>query len=187
MGDPGGLGMNACDKVISATMRLNWHMIVWQGALLTSPIVRGMILEIRTQLSRSDAEALLVAEPGAILWIALSAGPFALSLQDWFHKLLQIAIIASGYLTFEDALKFLEENYLWHHNLNAPARRFWAQSSAEVSARACHRPLMAGNVSGEAVHRMNIAFKALEFGGQYKPGLDTQNVRCRQCLCAWWV
>ena len=181
--------MTASDKVFHAALRLNWHLIVFQGTLLTSPVVRGMIVEIRTEMTKGDVEALLAYQPFAILWVALSAGPFALNLEGWFHKLLQAGIIAAGHPTFTDTVAVFQREFLWHSNRTHYAQKFWQEKNSEVvSMHACCKPNIAARPSEDEVEQdLAEALQALEFGGSYFRALETQNRKTRQCLCAWWV
>lgn len=189
MGNPDSLGFTATDKVLHATLRLNWHLVIFSGSLLTSPITRGMVLEIGTQLTKADTEALLALQPYVVLWIALSAGPFALNLQAWSHTLLRAATIAAGHPSFKEAVRVFEQDYLWHPNRNGQAERFWHRTSAELSVlQACCRTSIAAKPSEEEIEQdLTTAFETLEFGGKAFAWLEPQYRKSRRCLCAWWV
>ncbi|KAL9057595.1 MAG: hypothetical protein Q9162_002210 [Coniocarpon cinnabarinum] len=190
LGPPTELGLLPLDTVFRATTRLNWHLVVFQGALVTSPIVRGMITTIRSNLTRKDVELLLVLQPFAVIWIALSAGPYALNLQDWFHTLLQGGIVAAGRPTFKNAAKVMENEYLWHLNRDFAAEKFWHQGRSESKGKKCCRPDITDKPSQEQVEKdMMTLFRTLEFdvGDRNGDALEMLKKRCKACLCAWWV
>ena len=178
--NPDSLGSTPLDKVFHSTLRLVWHLIAWRGALLTSPIVRGMILEIFQSLNASDAEDLLSQQPEAITWIALSAGPHAMNLQRWFHVMLRLSLAATGMTRFDVVVQSLAKNYLWHPTMNASAERFWRNNPAETAVADCCTDVNSNE-------QLEASFESLELEGRFVPELATQNLKCRTCLCAWWV
>lgn len=186
-GNPATLGSTALDNVFHSTLRLVWHLIAWDGCLLNSPIIPGMILGIYASLNRADVEALLLHQPKAVTWVALSAGPFAMNLQTWFHIMLRLSLAASGISEFDHAASVLAEEYLWHPNMNAKAETFWRQNPYQTTPRSCG---VSGNDSPDlrsTEEQLIASYETLELEENFRPELQTQTTKCRQCLCAWWV
>ena len=186
-GNPEALGSTALDKVFHSALRLSWHLIAWQGALLTSPIVRGMILEIYACLDRSDVEMLLQQQPSAIAWVAMTAGPHAMNLQGWFHVLLRLSLAAWGVSRFDEAMELLARDYLWHPNLNGNAELFWTQNASQLSLECCSSFGKPGNGLQFTEQQLNASFESLELGSKFRPELQTQSRKSPHCLCAWWI
>ena len=184
-GNPDTLGAVPLDAVFHSTLRLAWHLIVWQGSLLNSPIIAGTILEIYNSLNRDDVETLLLSQPEAVIWIALTAGPYSLNLQSWFQVMLRLSLAASGICGFNEAIKVLAQRYLWHPNMNANAEKFWRQNSTQTTPRACCKTASESKQRIEA--QFLASYEALHLDEDFQPQLQTQNTKCRRCLCAWWL
>jgi len=90
---------------------------------------------IHDQLSSTDMSAVLVDFSDVLLWMALSAGPFAAGPRRiWFARLLKTAQQLLCMYTFGEAVQVCED-FCWTSNVDSTALEFWTFAADASIAR----------------------------------------------------